>query len=51
MTGYWQSLGSSRIPLRDMVMIDFVYVADWSIWNDLRIILRTVPEVLGAGGR
>jgi exopolysaccharide biosynthesis polyprenyl glycosylphosphotransferase len=50
MTGYWQSLGSSRIPLRDMVMIDFVYAADWSIWNDLRIIMRTVPFVLGSRG-
>ncbi len=50
-TGYWQALGSSRIPLRDMVMLDFLYVADWSVWSDVRILLRTVPYVIGRRGR
>ncbi len=50
-TGYWQSLGASRIPLRDMIQLDFLYVADWSLWNDLRILLRTVPYVVGRRGR
>jgi exopolysaccharide biosynthesis polyprenyl glycosylphosphotransferase len=50
-TGYWQSLGSSRIPLRDMVQLDFLYVANWSLWNDARILLRTIPYVFGRQGR
>jgi exopolysaccharide biosynthesis polyprenyl glycosylphosphotransferase len=50
-TGYWQSLGSSRIPLRDMIQLDFLYVASWSMWNDVRILLRTVPYVVGRRGR
>jgi lipopolysaccharide/colanic/teichoic acid biosynthesis glycosyltransferase len=50
-TGYWQSLGSSRIPLADMIQLDFLYVANWSLWNDVRILLRTVPYVAGRRGR
>lgn len=41
-TGRWQVLGSSRIPLRDMVKIDYLYVANWSLWTDVKILLRTV---------
>ena len=33
MTGPWQVLGSSRIPLREMVTIDYQYVANWSLWT------------------
>jgi len=51
MTGIWQVLGSSRIPLNEMVKIDYLYGANWSIWLDLKILLRTVPHVLGRRGR
>jgi exopolysaccharide biosynthesis polyprenyl glycosylphosphotransferase len=50
-TGYWQSLGASRIPLAEMVRLDYLYVASWSLWNDVRILLRTVPYVFGRRGR
>jgi exopolysaccharide biosynthesis polyprenyl glycosylphosphotransferase len=50
-TGYWQALGSSRIPLDEMVRLDYVYVANWSVWNDLRILLRTIPYVARRSGR
>jgi lipopolysaccharide/colanic/teichoic acid biosynthesis glycosyltransferase len=50
MTGHWQILGSSRVPLREMVKIDYLYVANWSLWNDVKIVLRTVPHVLGRRG-
>jgi exopolysaccharide biosynthesis polyprenyl glycosylphosphotransferase len=39
-TGPWQVLGSSRIPLSEMVRLDYQYIADWSVWNDVRILLR-----------
>jgi exopolysaccharide biosynthesis polyprenyl glycosylphosphotransferase len=35
MTGHWQVLGSSRVPLDEMVAIDYLYVANWSLWADL----------------
>jgi len=50
MTGHWQILGPSRVPLAEMVAIDYLYVANWSLWKDVKIMLRTVPHVLGRRG-
>lgn len=50
MTGMWQIIGSSRIPMPEMVKIDYHYGANWSIWLDLKILLRTVPYMLGRRG-
>jgi exopolysaccharide biosynthesis polyprenyl glycosylphosphotransferase len=50
MTGHWQILGSARIPLHEMVGIDYLYVANWSLWTDVKILLRTVPYVLARRG-
>ncbi len=50
MTGHWQILGSARIPLEDMVRIDYLYVTNWSLWLDIKILLRTVPYVLARRG-
>jgi len=50
MTGPWQILGPARVPLREMVAIDYLYVANWSPWNDIKILLRTVPHVVGRRG-
>jgi exopolysaccharide biosynthesis polyprenyl glycosylphosphotransferase len=46
MTGVWQVLGSSRVPLHEMVKVDYIYRTNWSIWLDIKILLRTVPLVL-----
>jgi exopolysaccharide biosynthesis polyprenyl glycosylphosphotransferase len=50
MTGLWQIFGSSRIPMPEMVKIDYLYGANWSLWLDLKILLRTVPYVLSRRG-
>jgi exopolysaccharide biosynthesis polyprenyl glycosylphosphotransferase len=50
MTGHWQILGPARVPLSEMVAIDYLYVANWSLWTDVKILLRTVPHVLGRHG-
>jgi exopolysaccharide biosynthesis polyprenyl glycosylphosphotransferase len=50
MTGHWQILGSARIPMEEMVGIDYLYVANWSLWTDVKILLRTVPYVLSRSG-
>jgi lipopolysaccharide/colanic/teichoic acid biosynthesis glycosyltransferase len=44
MTGPWQVLGH-RVPMREMVGIDYLYVANWSLWLDVKILLRTVRHV------
>ncbi len=51
MTGPWQVAGSARIPLREMVTIDYLYVANWSLWGDLKILVRTVPCMLRRRGQ
>ena len=50
MTGLWQIFGSARIPLHEMVKIDYLYGANWSVWLDVKVLLRTVPFVLGRRG-
>jgi exopolysaccharide biosynthesis polyprenyl glycosylphosphotransferase len=50
MTGQWQILGSARIPLHEMVKIDYLYVANWSFWGDVTILARTVLYVLRGRG-
>jgi lipopolysaccharide/colanic/teichoic acid biosynthesis glycosyltransferase len=48
MTGPWQILGS-RVPLQEMVGIDYIYVTSWSLWLDLKILLRTIRHVVRRG--
>jgi lipopolysaccharide/colanic/teichoic acid biosynthesis glycosyltransferase len=50
-TGPWQILGSARIPVREMVKLDYQYVADWSLWNDVRILLLTTGHVARRRGQ
>jgi exopolysaccharide biosynthesis polyprenyl glycosylphosphotransferase len=50
MTGLWQIFGSARIPLHEMVKIDYLYGANWSIWLDVKVLLRTVPFMLSRRG-
>jgi lipopolysaccharide/colanic/teichoic acid biosynthesis glycosyltransferase len=50
MTGPWQLLGPARASLGEMAAIDYRYVADWSLWTDLKILLRTVAHVVGRRG-
>jgi lipopolysaccharide/colanic/teichoic acid biosynthesis glycosyltransferase len=50
MTGPWQVLGPTRVPLDEMVGIDYLYIANWSLWLDVKILLRTVPHVLASRG-
>jgi lipopolysaccharide/colanic/teichoic acid biosynthesis glycosyltransferase len=51
MTGPWQVLGTSRIPLDEMVTLDYLYVAHWSLWNDVKIMLRTIGTITARRGR
>jgi exopolysaccharide biosynthesis polyprenyl glycosylphosphotransferase len=48
MTGPWQILGS-RVPMQEMVGLDYLYVANWSLWLDLKVMLRTVRHVARRG--
>jgi exopolysaccharide biosynthesis polyprenyl glycosylphosphotransferase len=46
MTGVWQVLGRSEIPFEEMTKLDYLYVTNWSLVSDLKLIGRTIPAVL-----
>jgi exopolysaccharide biosynthesis polyprenyl glycosylphosphotransferase len=50
MTGPWQVLGPARPPLSEMVKTDYLYAANWSLWTDIKILLRTVGHVAAQRG-
>ncbi len=47
-TGLWQVMGRSSTTFDEMVRLDIKYVSDWSLWQDMKIILKT-PWVVIAG--
>ncbi len=49
-TGLWQVLGRTSIPFEEMIKLDYLYVTNWSLWLDIRLLLRTVPAVMGGRG-
>lgn len=51
MTGLWQVRARSEQDFDRWVETDLEYIDSWSLWLDLRIILRTIPAVLHREGR
>ena len=49
-TGLWQVLGRTQIPFDEMVKLDYIYVTNWSLWWDVKILFQTVPVVFGRRG-
>ena len=49
-TGLWQVHGGSAIPFGEMVQLDYLYVRTWSLWNDVRLVFRTLPVVCRGTG-
>jgi exopolysaccharide biosynthesis polyprenyl glycosylphosphotransferase len=47
-TGLWQVLGRDDIPFEEMVKLDYLYVTTWSLMNDLKLVMRTIPVLFRA---
>ena len=47
-TGLWQVLGRDDIGFEEMVRLDYVYVTTWSLLNDTKLIIRTIPALYRA---
>jgi exopolysaccharide biosynthesis polyprenyl glycosylphosphotransferase len=45
LTGMWQVSGRYRLSFDQMVKLDIYYIENWSLWLDLKIILKTLPAV------
>ena len=50
LTGLWQVHGRSEIPFDEMVTLDYLYVTNWSLWGDVKLLMRTVSVVLRRRG-
>jgi exopolysaccharide biosynthesis polyprenyl glycosylphosphotransferase len=50
LTGLWQVLGRTDIPFEEMVKLDTIYVTNWSLWGDVKLIVRTLPVLLTGRG-
>lgn len=49
-TGLWQVTGRSRTTFDEMVRLDLRYVTEWSLWQDIKIILKTPWAVIAGKG-
>jgi lipopolysaccharide/colanic/teichoic acid biosynthesis glycosyltransferase len=45
LTGLWQVSGRYRLSFEQMVQLDIYYIENWSLWLDLKIILKTLPAL------
>jgi lipopolysaccharide/colanic/teichoic acid biosynthesis glycosyltransferase len=50
LTGLWQLYGNSVSDFEDIVNLDCRYIDRWSLWLDLKILVRTIPKILRGGG-
>jgi exopolysaccharide biosynthesis polyprenyl glycosylphosphotransferase len=50
MTGPWQVLGRSDIPFEDMLKLDYSYVLNWSLVQDLKLLVQTAGAVVKGQG-
>ena len=49
-TGLWQVNGRSRTSFDDMVRLDLKYAQNWSLWLDLKILVKTIKAVIRPKG-
>lgn len=51
LTCLWQISGRNKIKdFKDWVRLDLEYIDNWSLWLDIKILLRTIPAVLFGSG-
>jgi exopolysaccharide biosynthesis polyprenyl glycosylphosphotransferase len=49
-TGLWQVLGRTSIAFEEMLKLDYIYVTNWSLWYDIRLLVQTLPAVIRQRG-
>jgi exopolysaccharide biosynthesis polyprenyl glycosylphosphotransferase len=50
LTGLWQANGRSEIPFDEMVNLDYLYVTNWTLWGDVKLLMRTCSAVVRGRG-
>lgn len=51
LTGLWQVNGRNSTTYEERIRLDEYYVRNWTLWRDFVILVKTIPEVFGKGGR
>jgi lipopolysaccharide/colanic/teichoic acid biosynthesis glycosyltransferase len=49
-TGYWQVSGGNGLTYSEMIKLDLAYVHNWSMWLDVRLLIRTFPALFNRHG-
>lgn len=50
LTGLWQVSGRSNTTYDDRVKLDMNYIDNWSVFMDIKILLKTIPAVMKGDG-
>ncbi|MBW2362942.1 MAG: sugar transferase, partial [Deltaproteobacteria bacterium] len=50
LTCLWQVSGRNAVEFDEWVKLDLQYIDSWSLWNDTKILLLTIPVVLRGTG-
>ena len=49
-TCIWQVSGRSELPFNEQVDLDLKYIQNESLWNDIKLLLKTLPAVISGKG-
>lgn len=50
LTGTWQVYGRSKVTFQNMIEMDIQYLEQQSLWEDIKLIVLTVPVMIFARG-
>jgi lipopolysaccharide/colanic/teichoic acid biosynthesis glycosyltransferase len=50
LTGYWQTSGDQQAGYHRRIEMDLFYAENWSLWFDLKILIKTPARVLRGSG-
>jgi lipopolysaccharide/colanic/teichoic acid biosynthesis glycosyltransferase len=50
-TCIWQVSGRNSISFKEWMQMDLDYIDNWSVWLDMKIILKTITVVFKANGQ
>ncbi len=49
-TGVWQVSGRSQVSFEEMIVMDYYYINNISLWSDIKLILKTIPVMIFGDG-
>ncbi len=49
-TGIWQVSGRNSVPFDQWMAMDKEYIDNWSLWLDIKLLMKTIPAVLTGEG-